>query len=234
MGDQHQRRGRLERRGSAVGGVAAEQLAQPRVAEMLAERLPQAWRRARCRACADRPDAGGERQRRWGWARMNGASSVGRSAARGCRTRGSRRPRLGRRRRRWRRRSGRCRRTDRGVRSRSRHGGPAGRPGAASGGRPARLRRRRTARRTPSAWSGPWGRRRSRSPIDWRILPPGAAAFSSTVTATPWRARSMAAARPPAPAPITVTCGVSHRLTVASKFDVDMMCQYDVTLMTDN
>ncbi len=41
MRHKHQRRRRLERRGAAIGGVAAKQLAQPRVLEMVAQRRPQ-------------------------------------------------------------------------------------------------------------------------------------------------------------------------------------------------
>ena len=48
MGDQHQRRGREERRRAAIGGVAAEQLAQTRIAEVVAERAPHARERAIC------------------------------------------------------------------------------------------------------------------------------------------------------------------------------------------
>jgi hypothetical protein len=38
-----------------------------------------------------------------------------------------------------------------------------------------------------------------------RILPPGRGALSNTVTPTPARAKSMAQANPPMPAPMTTT-----------------------------
>ena len=41
MGDEHQRRRREERRRAAIGGVAAEQLHQARIAEVFAERRPE-------------------------------------------------------------------------------------------------------------------------------------------------------------------------------------------------
>ena len=40
MRDQHQGRRRLERRGAAIGGIAPEQLAQPRIMEILRQRRP--------------------------------------------------------------------------------------------------------------------------------------------------------------------------------------------------
>lgn len=56
MGDEHQRGRRLERRGAAIGGVAPEELAQARIAKILAECRP------KCREGLDAPEAADPRQ----------------------------------------------------------------------------------------------------------------------------------------------------------------------------
>lgn len=63
VGHQHQGGRCIEGRRAAIGGVAAEQLAQPRVAEVAAERLPH----RRKGAYAQDVDAGAARQFEWPW-----------------------------------------------------------------------------------------------------------------------------------------------------------------------
>ena len=99
-------------------------------------------------------------------------------------------------------------RTRRPRRSRCRRSRNSGRPIRGARDRddlPSARPRRRKARATPAAWSAATARcpsesRRARSSFS---LPPGAVFFSHTSTAWPARARRIAAARPPRPAPMT-------------------------------
>ena len=202
------------RSGRTTGAAAGRENARPKPST--------SWRRARCPNMADKPDRSGERQRGGtrgaderrfqravdalrALAERPVAGGLGRSGERGDGIGGP---------------------VDigeevQGGSACSRHAAPEGRSGAASDGRPTRIPRHRTERRRPIASSGPSARRRSRRrrPAVGGFCHRALTRRSSTVTATPDLARSIAAARPPAPAPITVTCGV--RIRQSSTFGVD-------------
>ncbi|QYU67619.1 hypothetical protein J4558_22360 [Leptolyngbya sp. 15MV] len=65
MRDQHQRGGRAERVGPAIGGIAGEQLPQARIGEVFAQHLPQAFIGADRDQVADAVEADPPHERAW-------------------------------------------------------------------------------------------------------------------------------------------------------------------------
>ncbi len=208
VGDQHQRRGREEGGRAAVGGVAAEELAQARVGEVAAELAPEGLEGLGAQQAAHAGGAHRQRERRGARgadeAVLERLEHLGGALAEGAKSRGR----------------GGSRELADGLGAAIRIGEEiealAGAPGVAREQlRPGHRHPLVEARAGPREQlvehplhgeDGGAGVDPRAGHLELPDLPPGAAAASTTVTARPSLASSSAAASPPTPDPTTTTC----------------------------